>query len=113
MKNIIKALKNEETRERVATWSLMVFAVIIAVALIATFILTVTPLHVNQLGTLANGSNRYTYYTVGEYSGVTSIAVYCRGFRSTGNMKVVVTHEDGSRTIEYCQSVVIVEKAKK
>lgn len=113
MKNFINALKKEETRERVATWSLMVFAVIIAVALIATFILTVTPLHVNQLGTLANGSDRYTYYTIGEHSDVTSIEVYCRGFRSTGNIKVVVTREDGSRTTEYCQSIVIVEKSKK
>lgn len=113
MKNFIKALKDENTRERVAMWAMIIFAVIIAVALTVTFILTVTPIHVNQLGTLATGSSRYTYYTIGEYSDVTNIAVYCRGFRSTGNIKIVVTHKDGSRTIEYCQSIVIVEKSKK
>lgn len=110
MKKFIKALKDEGTMERVALWTMIVFVVVVALTLI---ILTVTPIHVNQLGTLANGSNRYTYYTIGEYSDVTSIAVYCRGFRSTGNIKVVVTHEDGSRTIEYCQSIVIVEKSEK
>lgn len=112
MEKLINTFKNEEIRKCIGTWAKVIIATALVIFFIVMLILTVTPVYVTQLGTASYGGSASAFgssFTVG-HNEVKSIAVYCRGFRGTDNIKAVITYEDGTKLTEYCDSARIIEK---